>query len=183
MLDRYRLVRHGLSVFALGFLLVLATGTTDSPSSSSSSSSGPVSSSEKKAREVKIFNTGETVSVGYTSYAVWKSWWATKLSDNEFMDQKPDATFLFVKLTVRNNDKKARTIPPFKLIDENGAEYDTTSKAWAVKDAIGVLDDLNPGVQKDGIVVFDVPKTHTYKLKVSGGFWSTEDGLINLSPQ
>jgi len=98
------------------------------------------------------------------------------------MNETPNAGFLFIELTVRNNDKKARTIPPFKLIDENGAEYDSSNKAWRVKDSIGVVEELNPSVEKKGVVVFDVPQNHRYKLKVSGGFWSKDNALIELFP-
>ncbi len=133
--------------------------------------------------QLKVYNTGETLHVGYTSYCVWRSWWSKRLSDNQFLDNQPDAMFLFVELIIRNNDKKARTIPPFYLIDENGAEYETSSKAWSVDGSIGALDSLNPSVQKQGIIVFDVPTNHNYKLKVSGGYWSTEDALITLTPK
>ncbi len=91
---------------------------------------------------------GDTVHVGYMSYAVWRTSWPDRLSDNEFLDERPDAAFLSVELTVRNNDKQARTIPPLTLVDENGAEYETSSKGWAVKDSIRSLHSLNPGVSK-----------------------------------
>jgi hypothetical protein len=83
-------------------------------------------------------------------------------------------------LSVRNDDKKPRNIPPFKLIDNRGAEYQTSSKAWGVEDNIGVIESLNPSVTKNGLIVFDVPKSRSYKLKVSGGYWSKEDALIEI---
>jgi hypothetical protein len=133
----------------------------------------------KCARWSKI---GDTVNIGYTSYAVWRAQWSDRLSNNVFLDEKPDASFLIVDLTVRNDDKKARTIPSFKLIDENGAEYQTSNQAWRVEDSIGVFDSLNPGVSKQGKVVFDVPQGHQYQLKVSGGYWSSEATLIEIVP-
>ena len=136
----------------------------------------------KSSVPVTAYKTGETISVGYSSYCVWRSWWSKRLSNNEFLDDRPDAIFLFVELTVRNDDKKARSIPPFELVDENGAEYETSSKAWAVDGSIGVLESLNPSVQKRGFIVFDVPTNHEYRLKVSGGYWSTEDAFITLEP-
>jgi hypothetical protein len=131
----------------------------------------------------QVHKEGDTVNIGYTSYVAWRSWWSSQLSDNEFLNNKPDAMYLFIEITVRNDDKKARTIPPFILIDENGAEHETTSKSYAVDGSIGMLDDLNPGVKKQGFIIFDVPPGHTYKLKVSGGYWSTEDALIELAPK
>ncbi|MEX2287556.1 MAG: DUF4352 domain-containing protein [Planctomycetaceae bacterium] len=122
----------------------------------------------------------ETISIGYTSYTVWKAWWPNKLSDNQFLNEKPDASWLFVELSVRNDDKKERTIPPFELIDENGAEYGASAKSWQVEQSIGILDSLNPGVSKQGRIVFDVPRNHSYKLKISGGFWSSDTALISI---
>ena len=137
---------------------------------------------EEKARQT-VHRIGDTVHVGYMSYVVWRAGWSDRLSDNAFLDQRPDASFLFVKLTVRNNDKQARTIPPLKLVDEDGAEYETSSKAWAVRNGIGLLASLNPGVSKQGLVVFDVPRNHSYKLRLSGGYWSRDVAYVSLAEQ
>lgn len=167
----------------IGVIGSLRDGGSKKSTSPSSSKPSSVSSQPKSKPEAKVYKERETVNIGYTSYAVWRSWWSYRLSDNEFLDQRPDAMFLFVELIVRNDDKKPRSIPPFKLIDENGAEYETSSKAWVVEGSIGVLDSLNPGVKKQGFIIFDVPQSHNYKLKVSGGYWSGDDALIEISPK
>lgn len=136
-----------------------------------------------EANETKIYKEGDVVNIGYTSYNVFKLKWTDRLSNNPYLNQKPDAMFLLVGLIVTNNDKKARSIAPFKLIDENGAEYETSDKAWAISSVIGPLTSLNPGVKKKGVIVFDIPMEHKYKLKVSGGYWSTENAFIQLSPK
>ena len=125
---------------------------------------------------------GDTAKIGYTTHLVHLSYWTDKLSDNQFMNAKANGKYLFVKITVRNDDKEARTIPPYKLIDENGAVYDTSSKAFGIKDGLGILESLNPSMQKAGWIVFDANPERTYSLKVSGGFWSTDEALIKLSP-
>jgi hypothetical protein len=112
---------------------------------------------------------------------VWKAFYRNKLSDNQFLNQAPDATYLFVELTVRNDDKQARTIAPFKLVDENGSEYETSSKAWSVDGGIGILHSLNPSVSKKGYIVFDVPRGKRYKLKITGGYWSSDEALVDLA--
>jgi len=155
----------------------------ESNKSIGSSHSGSPVSQPKSEPKVKVYKEETNVNIGYTSYVVWRSWWSNRLSDNKFLVQKPDAKFLFVELTVKNDDKKARSIAPFKLIDENGAEYEASSKAWAVKGFIGVLTSLNPGVKKRGFIVFDVPTEHKYKLKISGGYWSGKNAFIQLSPK
>lgn len=135
--------------------------------------------SEKKP---KVFNERETVHVGYTSYCVWRSWWSNSLSQNPLLNQRPNARFLFVELTVRNNDSKPRMVPPFTLIDTDGAVYEASPHGWAVEGSIGVIETLNPSVSKQGIVVFDVPEKRDYRLKLSGGYWSLEDAYVQLTP-
>lgn len=142
---------------------------------------------ERKRAEIDAkvngYPMGMTVQIGYTSYCVRQAKWSNRLSSNEYLNKRPNASYLFVQITVRNDDKKARTIPPFQLIDEHGAEYDSDAEAAVYReDAIGVLDDLNPGVNKTGVVVFDVPRNHTYKLKVDGGYWSSESAVIKIEP-
>ena len=73
-------------------------------------------------------------------------------------------------------------VPPFKLVDEDGAEYDSSAGGTMIKNPIGVLQSLNPSVTKQDLVVFDVPQNHQYRLKVSGGYWSAEDGFIRIDP-
>jgi hypothetical protein len=130
------------------------------------------------------FSEGDTVSIGYTSYIVGGSFWRTRLV-RSYSEEKPNAMFLVVILAVRNDDTKPRSIPPFKLIDENGAEYETFSSAgfYFKEYAMDIFDSLNPSVLKKGCIAFDVPTNHNYKLKVSGGYWSKEDAIIRLSPE
>lgn len=130
-----------------------------------------------------IYQERTQVNIGYTEYLVKGSVWLSTLSDNPYLVTKPDAMFLGVLLIVYNASDKPRSIPPFILVDEDGAEYETSSKAFAMPGTIGSLDSLNPGVQKEGAIVFDVPMTHRYKLKVSGGYWSTANAFIELSPK
>lgn len=180
-----------LAVLIPGVFLVVGTiinmskpGRNDSPATTTDNKPAARSTTTAKTPEPeeKVYKTGDSVHVGYTTYAVWKAWWSDRLSNNQFLDQRPNAKFLFIDITVRNNDKKARTIPPFKLIDENGAEYDSDSSAWAVEGSLGLITDLNPSVSKQGFIVFDVPPERTYKLKVDGGFWSSESALIEIVP-
>lgn len=175
-----------LGYIGVGILVIIYLGVIGSfmnDGSNRTTSNSKQLSITSKGKPQKTYKEGDIVNIGYTSYAVWSSWWSSRLSDNQFLDDQPDAMFLFIGLTIRNDDKKARSIPPFQLIDENGAEYDTTSKGWAVEGSIGLFDSLNPGVKKQGTIVFDVPQNHNYKLKLSGGYWSGEDAFVNITPK
>ena len=149
---------------------------------SSSMSTRPSQTTSTNKVYSKVYEQGQSVHVGYMSYAVWSSRWTYTLNDNTYLDTPPNAMYLVVNLTVRNNDRKERTVPSFSLVDELGREYGTSDKSWRVSDAIGMIENLNPDVSKQGNIVFDVPRGRIYKLKVSGGYWSSESALIALNP-
>jgi hypothetical protein len=67
-----------------------------------------------------------------------------------------------------------------KLIDENGSEYSPDSGAWMLPDSLGLITELNPEVTKKGAVIFDVPRSHRYRLQVSGGYGLREVEYFNL---
>jgi hypothetical protein len=126
----------------------------------------------------RTFREQESVSIGYMTYVVERS----TLSSTLTHVSKPDSIFLIAVLAVRNDDKKDRSIPPFRLVDERGVEYETTSKARMRKEVISTSDSLNPDVVKRGVVIFDVPNGHTYKLKVLGGHGAGGDyAFVELS--
>jgi hypothetical protein len=70
----------------------------------------------------KVYDQGQSVHVGYMSYAVWSSRCTYMLNDNTYLDTPPNSMYLVVNLTVRNNDRKERTVPSFSLVDEFGGE-------------------------------------------------------------
>jgi len=95
--------------------------------------------------------------------------------------ETPDAAFLVVDLDILNNDRTASTLPPLKLVDAQGREYDESSKRTFMPGAFDILKELNSGVSSRGYAVFDVPRGQ-YNLQVSGGFESGEHALVDLSP-
>lgn len=123
---------------------------------------------------------GGTISVGCISYCVRRAWFSDRLSIDQFFNRRADAKWLFVELVVRNDDSKPRTIPPFMLVDEHGAEYEASVYGAMIEGALDLLESLNPSVVKHGLVIFDVPSGRQYKLKVLGGYWSTQEAFIRL---
>jgi hypothetical protein len=137
-------------------------------------------SQESKESKGPTVRVGQTVSVGNMSYTVNEAWWSDKLSNNPLLNKKPDARFLFIRLSVSNDGNKPKDIPSFKLIDSRGREHGTSNKAWRVEDGLG-SDSLNPGVTKSGFIVFDVDEIEDYKLKITGGLWSSDYALVEVS--
>ncbi len=126
----------------------------------------------------RIYSIGDVFGVGYMGYSVWSAELKDKLADGFGGYDYPDAAFLLVKIFAMNEDKKARMIPPFHLVDETGAEYNTSPKCLI--DTLDSLVTLNPGVSTSGLIIFDAPREHNYLLKLSGGYWSSENAFVKI---
>ena len=84
-------------------------------------------------------------------------------------------------MTVKNLTTKPRWLTSFFLIDENLSEYETSDVMQAVRNNPFLMDTLNPEVEKTGLIIFDVPLAHKYKLKLSGGYWTSTTKFISLN--
>jgi Telomeric repeat-binding factor 2. len=133
------------------------------------------------AVEPRTRSTGDTFKVGYLTYTVHRSMWRSHILDIAGQPTIPNAQYLAVELTVRNDDAQARNIPPIRLVDSAGRRHDSTF--LLLHDEISPLESLNPTVSKRGAVIFDVPGGRSYQLLVSGGYWSPEEARVTLSPR
>ncbi|MEW6234703.1 MAG: DUF4352 domain-containing protein [Candidatus Omnitrophota bacterium] len=131
----------------------------------------------------RYFKEKQDAKIGYMSYYVYRSWWSNRISNNPYLNVKPNAVYLFVEISIRNDDLKARSIPPFNLVDERGAEYEMSHRGMGDNFITTVFESLNPGVARRGFLLFDIPQQNRYRIKVSGGFWSGVDTYIELSPK
>jgi TonB family protein len=127
---------------------------------------------------VPKYRLGEDFSVGYWSYRVNGRRWRTVLG-TDLGAETPDASFLVLDISARNDDKTPSTLPPFKLVDREGREYESSSKGEFMQGAFSLLKSLNPTVSSRGLIVFDVPPGD-YVLKASGGFESGKYALVAL---
>ena len=118
--------------------------------------------------------------VGYWNFAVWSTKWEDSIGTDD--KQWPDARFLVVELYAENKDKTASVIPPIKLVDTQGREYDQSTKEVYVKDYFSPFKSLNPDVGAFGYLVFDVPADRKYALKLSGGMNTGAVALVDLAP-
>ena len=148
-------------------------------------------SSESAAPVEPSFTIGQVVNVGDVEYTVNSLSTATTLG-SEYFNQTANGVFLIVEVRVKNNGQKAMMVDTnlFSLVDgEIVYDSDGTASSYANTDESGTnlgffLENLNPGLEKTGKVVFDVPQStidsSTKQLKVTTGFFGTESALINL---
>ena len=161
------------------------TTTETETTAESSESAAPVA--EEPAPVEPSFTIGQVVNVGDVEYTVNSLSTATTLG-SEYSNQTANGVYLVVEVRVKNNGQKAMMVDTnlFSLVDgEIVYDSDGTATMYANTDESGFfLENLNPGLEKTGKVVFDVPQStidsSTKQLKVTTGFFGTESALINL---
>jgi len=121
---------------------------------------------------------GDGVFIGYWAYSCEGARWKKSIGSG-YTIKYPDAEFLIIDLVIRNDDKTASTLPPVKLVDSQGREYDASSDSIYLDNSFGIWKKVNPGVTSRGYIAFDVPHG-TYALKLSGGFTSGKSELVDL---
>lgn len=68
--------------------------------------------------------------------------------------------FVVVKLTIKNNDDKARDVSTsmFELLDGNGKSYKALEKSVSIEgDEVLFYETINPGLSRTRLVVFETP--------------------------
>jgi hypothetical protein len=124
---------------------------------------------------------GETFSLGYWTYRCDSTGWSSLLGNGSSEMGRPDGAFAVIYLMMQNDDQSSSIIPPLRLVDSDGKEYEPTPKAVLQKDALDLVNQLDAHALASGSVIFDVPPGRRYFLKVSGGLMSSEEGLIDLT--
>jgi hypothetical protein len=143
-----------------------------------------LNSEEPKPEYKKI---GDQVEIGNFSYLVKQASFA-KAIGNEFMKKTADGLFLVVNVSFRNNDNEEHTLDNslFKLTDENGTEFESSSEGETALEMSGkstlFLKQCNPNITKSGFLVFEVPEDKKiYDLHLSGGYWSGKTAVVKLT--
>jgi Domain of unknown function (DUF4352) len=142
---------------------------------------------EPKKEEKKLAGIGEPLKVGDVVFTVH----GTSTSNNvggEF-GQKAQGTYLIVDVTVKNEGKKAITTDSsfFKLkVGDTEYEADAGADPFVNQNGGGFfLQQVNPGVENKGKIVFDVPadvaSSKDLILNVQTGVFGTEQGQIKFA--
>lgn len=138
----------------------------------------PSDTSSSNAKEYQLY---ETINVGYMEYEVMDVKWQNYIGD-EYLNKKANSKYLLVNISAKNKDSQSRLVPSFTLVDKNGNSYETSEDSSYLGNDAFILDSLNPNVAKNGWIVFDVPEGDSYKLVISGGFFSADEARVVLFP-
>ena len=169
-----------------------SNGGGDDSAKDSKDSKSTTASSPKKAASKKEYKIGDTVKVGDMQYKVTKTSTAKKVGPSA-LQETANGTFLVIDLNVKNNGNEAVTVDSsfFNLkLGSKTYKADADASMSANQKEDGSIDnsffmqDLNPGSEMSGRVVFDVPEdvanSSDLKVQVQTGAFGTETENINL---
>ncbi|GAA0799327.1 DUF4352 domain-containing protein [Spirilliplanes yamanashiensis] len=120
---------------------------------------------------------GDKVRDGKFEFTVTKVACGKTQVGNEFLNQKAQGVYCLVDVTVKNIGKEAQMFSGAaqKAYDGAGTEFsnDGAAEIYANEAAQTFLNDINPGNQVKGKLVFDVPKgTKLTELELHDSIWS-----------
>lgn len=130
----------------------------------------------------EVAKVGDTMSLEGTTYKV------TKVKTAPYVGSalmKAAGVFVIVNLTLTNDRDEPATISQdfvIRLEAGNGDEYTVLTEAtMAVDDSLKTLDEIQPGVSKKVVLVYDVPvKAVKGSVLLVKDFWSDSEGRIKL---
>lgn len=124
-----------------------------------------------------IYNIGDSFNSGDIGVVIESVEEKTEFeSGNQFINNvTTEGKFVAVTAKLTNNDKKSRTFSStqFKLIDDQGREFETLTSGelmMILGDNNLFLESCNPGMSRTGIFVFEVPSDiNSYSIEIASG--------------
>jgi hypothetical protein len=105
---------------------------------------------------------GDKVRDGKFEFTVTKMDCSKTRVGSQYLDKTAQGKFCQISLTVKNIGDEAQTFSGSsqKAMDADGVEYsnDGAAELYANKDGSTFLNEVNPGNQTKGVLIFDVPK-------------------------
>jgi Domain of unknown function (DUF4352) len=142
--------------------------------------------SNSNTQTVEYKKIGDQIEVGNFIYRVDGVKFRKQLG-NDFINETADGVFLIVPISLKNISQESRTLDGsmFKLKDEQGAKYESSSRGTSALEMSGqktlFLKQCQPNITTSGLLVFEVPSKGIYDLQLSGGFWSGKTAAVKLT--
>ncbi|AGL21434.1 DUF4352 domain-containing protein [Actinoplanes sp. N902-109] len=147
------------------------------PVATTAAAPAPVKTTAAKPPAEKAPGLGDPVRDGKFEFTVTKVDCSRTKVGNSFLNEKAQGKFCQISVTVKNIGKKAQLFDGSsqKALDGDGTEYSNDGEAeiYANDDNATFLNEINPGNQAKGKLIFDVPKsTKLTKLELHDSMFS-----------
>ncbi|MEJ7820028.1 MAG: DUF4352 domain-containing protein [Rubrobacteraceae bacterium] len=174
----------GLVVLVVALVVVVAAVGSGGGSQTAGSGSGEEAEDQPGATKANAVAIGKPVKAGKVEWTVVTASEATSLKSS--FGGKKDGNFVIVDFNFTNGNQEAVTLDSesFRLIDSEGREFevDTDTFEYVEPDKDIFLDQVNPGVSKEGEVIFTVaPDASGFTLEAGDtDMFADENAYIKL---
>jgi hypothetical protein len=156
------------TIFGLLFAAAVALGCGAGAADTGSGDGGATGEDKPAAKTAKI---GEAARDGKFEFTVKSSKCGVAKIGTDIVGQKAQGQFCLITVNIKNIGKEAQMFSDSsqKAYAADGTEYSADSGAaiYANKNAETFLNDINPGNQVSGVMVFDIPaKVKLAKLEL-----------------
>ncbi len=149
-------------------------------SSYAASSRAPETASVEEAHaQLRLYQIGQDVHVGYWTYKIHAVRYGTQIADSMGRFDTAKGQYVMVDLTATNNDSTESSFPAMSLMGADGTLASETSAGSLLPNRLDFTTSLNPGLSARGFIVFDV-RPQAYALQLSGGYSSGEKAYVSL---
>ena len=173
-------------VIAIIIIGALATGGEDTPTESAGGEKATPTESKKESKKAEAsVGIGQVLKVGNVEFTVNGTSTSKNVGGEYGANSK--GTYLLVDVTVTNKGNESITTDTsfFQLlVDGKKFDADGSASIYANEQSDFFLEQVNPDVTNQGVVVFDVSDeviaNPDLMLQVQTGFFGTETGTIKL---
>jgi|SRR5699024_9579747 len=163
--------------------------TNNNENESANNNSDNDTENNEEVEKIKIGDPAEIENVTFTVNSVEET--EVLEAEDEFSDDvETSGKFVILDVTVENDKDESILINSdfFKIITDEGKEHESSSDGdvmMAMGDAMNdfFLEDINPGIEVDGKVVFEVSEDVDVSesiMEAQTGFWGTEVVEVSL---
>jgi hypothetical protein len=158
--EKFRSLKTWQKIVVVIIVLAGVGAVSGSGSTSTSSSSSSAVPKETKAAKASGPAIGTAVADGKFAFKVWSMDCTKKSVGGSYSTSTAQGHYCILSVSVKNIGKEAQTVfsSNMKLIDDQGREFKTDDVAQMNAGQTDLwLKEINPGIQLDGKLIFDVP--------------------------
>lgn len=142
-------------------------------------------SNEEDSLESRTHSVSENFKVGELSYVVNDVSTRQVVGTNRYLQEEADGEFVLVELEITNEGQESTTISNshLTLVDSQDRSYSVDSDAFAAVENSFTFEQLDPGLSKEGTLVYDTPQSQEgrqLQVSPSAVFSTAEPHYVNL---
>lgn len=133
-------------------------------------------SDSNSGEEVSTYEFGESINIGGFEY-VFEDYRTTSSVGGEFVSEDADGVFFVLDVRIENvgNEPKYFSSDYVKIVDSEGRTFTTDTDGMVYVDDSVTFEEMQPGLEKEGKLVYDIPEDVKGHLRVEDDSTFSDD--------